>query len=154
MISICEWDKKCKQRFAYTMWWILRALWLVVAHDLLEYRHLDDVTGNAFPFFVENGARFWECLRDYLVLIRIRQVKSAKNVEHELLTEKKNEKIETKRVLDDLKLIGRCLTWQSHGWRDGNLLYLSYTILKMFARLLRIKASKDLEKKLAVLVYK
>ena len=109
MISICEWDKKCKQRFAYTMWWILRALWLVVAHDLLEYRHLDDVTGNAFPFFVENGARFWECLRDYLVLIRIRQVKSAKNVEHELLTEKKNENAETKRVLDDLKLIGRCL---------------------------------------------
>ena len=42
-------------------------------------------------------------------------MKSAKNVEHELLTEKKNEKIETKRVLDDLKLIGRCLTWQSHG---------------------------------------
>lgn len=35
-------------------------------------------------------------------------MKSAKNVEQELLTEKKNEKIETKRVLDDLKLIGRC----------------------------------------------
>ena len=29
--------------------WILRALWLVVAHDLLEYRYMDDVTGNLFP---------------------------------------------------------------------------------------------------------
>ena len=27
---------------------MLRALLLVVAHDLLEYRHRDDVTGNLF----------------------------------------------------------------------------------------------------------
>ena len=32
------------------MMWILRALWLVVAHDLLEYRYMDDVTGNLFIF--------------------------------------------------------------------------------------------------------
>ena len=25
---------------------MLRALWLVVAHDLLEYRYMEDVTGN------------------------------------------------------------------------------------------------------------
>ena len=30
---------------------MLRALWLVIAHNLLEYRHMDDVTGN-FVFFV------------------------------------------------------------------------------------------------------
>ena len=27
---------------------MLRALWLVVAHDLLEYRYMDVVTGNLF----------------------------------------------------------------------------------------------------------
>ena len=35
----------------YTMMWMLRALWLVVAHDLLEYRYMDDVTGNLFSLF-------------------------------------------------------------------------------------------------------
>ena len=30
---------------------MLRALWLVVAHDLLEYRYMDDVTGNLFSLF-------------------------------------------------------------------------------------------------------
>ena len=28
----------------YTVWWIFYALWLVVANDLLEYRHMDDVS--------------------------------------------------------------------------------------------------------------
>ena len=27
----------------YTMWWMLRALWLVVAHNLSEYRRMDDI---------------------------------------------------------------------------------------------------------------
>ena len=31
--------------------WMLRALWLVVVHDLSEYRHMDDVTGNLFSLF-------------------------------------------------------------------------------------------------------
>ena len=35
----------------YTMMWMLRALWLVVAHDLLEYRYMDDVKGNLFSLF-------------------------------------------------------------------------------------------------------
>ena len=35
----------------YTMMWMLHALWLVVAHDLLEYRYMDDVTGNLFSLF-------------------------------------------------------------------------------------------------------
>ena len=35
----------------YTMMWMLRALWLVLAHDLLEYRYMDDVTGNLFSLF-------------------------------------------------------------------------------------------------------
>ena len=33
------------------MMWMLRALWFVVAHDLLEYRYTDDVTGNLFSLF-------------------------------------------------------------------------------------------------------
>lgn len=28
----------------YTKWWIFYAMWLVVANDLLEYRHMDDVS--------------------------------------------------------------------------------------------------------------
>ena len=35
----------------YTMMWMLRALWLVVAHDLLEYRYMDNVTENLFSLF-------------------------------------------------------------------------------------------------------
>ena len=31
--------------------WMLRALWLVVAHDLLEYRYMGDVTQNLFNQF-------------------------------------------------------------------------------------------------------
>ena len=37
---------------------MLRTLQLVVAHDLLEYRYMDDVTGNVFLCFVQHGARF------------------------------------------------------------------------------------------------
>ena len=35
----------------YTMMWMLRVLWLVVAHDLLEYTYMDDVTGNLISLF-------------------------------------------------------------------------------------------------------
>ena len=33
-----------KSKYYYTIMWMLRALWLVVAHDLSEYRYMDDVT--------------------------------------------------------------------------------------------------------------
>ena len=33
---------------------MLRALLLVVAHDLLECRYMDDVTGNLFSLFVKH----------------------------------------------------------------------------------------------------
>ena len=42
----------------------IRALWLVVTHVLLEYRHMDDVMGTCFLCFVQHGARFWKLLRD------------------------------------------------------------------------------------------
>ena len=39
---------------------MLRALWLVVAHDLLEYRYMDVVTGNLFLLLLLNMARGFE----------------------------------------------------------------------------------------------
>ena len=42
------------------MMWILRALWLVVAHVLLEYRCMDDVTGNLFIFVLLKMVRGFE----------------------------------------------------------------------------------------------
>ena len=42
------------------MWWILRALWLVAAYELLKYRHMDDVTGNLFFFVFLNITRGFE----------------------------------------------------------------------------------------------
>ena len=59
----------------YTMMWVLRVLWLAVAHDLSEYRYMDDVTRNLIVCFVQHGARFWKCLWDYFGL---KQVKSSK----------------------------------------------------------------------------
>ena len=50
-------------------WWMLRALWLVVAHDLLVQKRTVNVMGNLGVFFVlSNMAQFWNCLRDYFVL--------------------------------------------------------------------------------------
>ena len=86
-----------------TIMWMLRALWLVVAHDLSEYRYMDDVTRNLFPFFVQHGARFWKCtcIWDYFGL---KQVKSSKKVQQELFTRKKNGETGTKRALEDLRM--------------------------------------------------
>ena len=57
----------------YTMMWKLRALWLVVSHDLLKYRHMDDVTGNFF-LVLFNMARGFE---KFVTLFRIKQAKSS-----------------------------------------------------------------------------
>ena len=57
-----------KSKYYYTMMLMLRALWLVVAHDLSEYRYID----------VQHGARFWKCSWDYFGL---KQVKSSKKVQ-------------------------------------------------------------------------
>ena len=57
----------------YTMMWIIRALWLVVAHDLSEDRYMDDVKENFFfDCFVQHGARFWKCLWDYFGLKQVK----------------------------------------------------------------------------------
>ena len=40
-----------KSYISLYMMWMLHALWLVVAYDLLEYRYMDDITGNLFTLF-------------------------------------------------------------------------------------------------------
>ena len=43
------------------------ALWLVVAHDLPEYRYMDNVTGNLFSLF---GPTWRAVLKMFVNLIR------------------------------------------------------------------------------------
>ena len=52
---------------------MLRALWLVVAHDLLEDRYMDDVTGIFFLCFVRNGAQLWKFCE---IIFGLKQVKA------------------------------------------------------------------------------
>ena len=47
---------------------MLLPLWLVVAHDLLEYRYKDDVTGNLFSsVVVSNMARGFENVSEIIL---------------------------------------------------------------------------------------
>ena len=48
---------------------MLRALCLVVAHDLLEYRYMDDVTGNLFSLFCLT----WQAI-DYLTMPKLQEI--------------------------------------------------------------------------------
>ena len=57
----------------YTMMWKQSALWLVVSHDLLKYRYMDDVTGNFFLFLFNMARSFGKFVR----LFRIKQAKSS-----------------------------------------------------------------------------
>ena len=58
----------------YTMMWNLRALWLVVALDLLEYRYMNNVTGNLFSLLCSA----WRAvLKMFVRLFRIKQVKAS-----------------------------------------------------------------------------
>ena len=53
---------------------MLRALWLVVAHDLSEYRYMDDVTGNLFSLFCSK----WSAVLK--MFVRSKQLKVSKKV--------------------------------------------------------------------------
>ena len=71
-----------------------------MGHELLEYRYMDDVTGNLFNLFCSK----WRAVLKILVrLFRIKQVKASKKVKQELFTKRKIEERETKRVLDNLR---------------------------------------------------
>ena len=67
----------------YKIVWMLRTLWLVVVHELLEYRYMDDVTGNLFSLFCST----WRTVLHIVVrLFRIEQVKASKTVQKEPFT--------------------------------------------------------------------
>ena len=51
MSTRCMYSKSTCANYVYTMMWILHAVLLVVAHDLLEYRYVGDVMGNLFLLF-------------------------------------------------------------------------------------------------------
>ena len=71
-----------------------------MGHELLEYRYMDDVTGNLFNLFCSK----WRAVLKILVrLFRIKQVKASKKAKQELFTKRHNEEREKKRVLDNLR---------------------------------------------------
>ena len=85
----------------YTMMWMLRALWLVVAHDLSEYRYMDDVTRNLFSLFCST----WRVVLNMFVrLSRIKASEILENVQLEPFTSKKNGETGTKRALDYFRM--------------------------------------------------
>lgn len=59
----------------HIMWWTSRVLWLVIDHGLLEYKNMDDVTGNWFSLFVQCGEQFWNSLLEYVGLSKWRPQK-------------------------------------------------------------------------------
>ena len=70
-------------------------------HDLLEYRYMDDVTGNLFSLFCPTSRRV---LKMFVRLFRIEQVKASKKRYQELFANEKNGEMETKRVLDNVRM--------------------------------------------------
>ena len=77
----------------HTMMWMLRALWSVVAHDLSEYRYMDDVTRNLFSLFCST----WRAvLKMFMRLFRIKA--------SEAIQERKMEKRGQKELLTYLRM--------------------------------------------------
>ena len=85
----------------YTMMWMLHALWLVVAHGLLEYRYMDDVTGNLFSLFCST----WHAvLKMFVRLFRIEASESFGKSLAGAISKKKNGETETKKAIDYLTM--------------------------------------------------
>ena len=73
----------------------IRALWLVVAHDLPENIHTNDVTGSLFSLFCPT----WRAiLKVFARLFRIKQVKASKIDYQELFTSKEEKKKQRQNV--------------------------------------------------------
>ena len=70
------------------MMWMLRALWLVFAHDLSEDRYMNDVTGNLSLFKMARS--FKKSLWDYFELKQVKALK--KNLSRTYLQRRKMEK--------------------------------------------------------------
>ena len=69
---------------------------MVVAHDLLEYRYMDDVTGNLFSLFCST----WRAVvKMFVSLFRIEPVKASKKFSRGSLQKRKMEKRSQKEFL-------------------------------------------------------
>ena len=85
----------------YTMNWLLRALWLVVAYDLSEYRRTADVIEKLFSLFFFPT---WRTVsKMFARLLRIEQVKASKNFLVEAVYKREKEETETRGIPGDLK---------------------------------------------------
>ena len=84
----------------YTMMWILCVLWLVIAHDISEYRYMDDVTRNLFCLFCST----WCGLKMFVRLFWLKASEILKKVQQELFARKKNGEMGTKRALDYVRM--------------------------------------------------
>ena len=71
---------------------------MVIAYDLLEYRYIDDVTGNLLSLFCSTRRAVLEM---FVRLFRFKVSESLKIVYQELFTKKNGE---TKRALDYLRM--------------------------------------------------
>ena len=127
---------------------MFRALWLVVAHELLEYRRTDDVTRNLVSLFVQHSARLY--LRDYF---RLSKWKTLEKFSRSCLQLRKTEEPRLKEFLANWK----CLNWN---WNLPSRVIVTkkLAILKLFSQLFcfeQVKTSKNLNKKLnGEIVYK
>ena len=81
----------------------VRALWLVVAHDLLEYMQIHGWRQEKTVFFVLlNMVRSFENVCEIISDLKS-EWKQPKKVYQERFTKKKNREMEAKRVLDQVE---------------------------------------------------
>ena len=101
------WDKSnLKSKYFYTLMWMLRALCLVIAHDLSEY--MDEVTRNLFSLFCST----WRAvLKMFVRLLRIKASETLeKKFNRSYLQERKLEKRGQKKLLTTLE----CLNYKKY----------------------------------------
>ena len=92
-----------KSKYYYAMMWMLRALWLVVAHDLSEYRYMDDVTRNLFSLFCST----WRAvLKMFVRLLRIKASEILEKSSTGATFKKEKRRLTgTKRALDYFRML-------------------------------------------------
>ena len=80
---------------------MLRALWLIVAYDLSEYRYIDDVTGNLFSLFCSTWGAV---LKMFVRLFRIKASKSLEKRWAGAIYKKEKWRKGDKRALEYLRI--------------------------------------------------
>ena len=133
----------------YTMMWMLRALWLVAAHDLLEYRYMDDVMGNLFSLFCSTWHGFenvCEIISDW------GKWKLRKKFSRSYLRRRKMEKRRPKKLLTTWQ----CLNYKKSSQQLRSCVFATRDSLfcKIFFAILLLWARKDGEKLFQETVHK